>query len=204
MRFGSARFVGSYPDYKQAPRLGLPEIAIGGRSNVGKSSLINLLTGKKGLAKISSTPGKTQLINYFLINDEWYLVDLPGYGFAKKSKVERKKWELMIHKYLSQRKTLVCTFILVDCRHEPQKIDVEFINWVGATRLPFVIVFTKIDKLSKLKLKQNIDKYKDHLKKDWQELPQFYLSSIINKSGKDEILEFIENNNRSFKQFFTD
>lgn len=175
----------------------MPEYAFIGRSNVGKSSLINMLTNHKKLAKISQTPGKTQLINHFLINDSWYLVDLPGYGYAKSSKKDRESWGKMIHKYLVQRENLYCTFILIDIRIEPQKSDLEFIEWFGVNNLPFVLIFTKADKLKKIKLVDNIEFYKDTLNKKWSELPQFVVSSSISSLGKEAIISIIEQANLS-------
>ncbi len=198
----TAEFLISSPDIKGCPEKRLPEYAFIGRSNVGKSSLINLLVGKKGLAKTSSTPGKTRLTNYFLINEDWYLVDLPGYGYAKTSKKARGKWGAMIHEYLIKRDTLVCTFILIDSRHKPQDKDIDFINWVGANEMPFVLVFTKCDKLSKAELDRNIKSYQDYLYKYWQELPMMFFSSIKDKRGKEEILEFIEKNNSLLSSHF--
>jgi GTP-binding protein len=187
----SAEFVVSNQEVSKCPDTNLPEYAFIGRSNVGKSSLINMLTGRKKLAKTSSTPGKTQLINHFLINEDWHLVDLPGYGFAKVSKSAREKWGELIHKYLMKRENLRCTFILIDVRLEPQKIDLEFMEWLGINQLPFVIVFTKSDKLNKTNLINNIEKYKRTLLEKWSELPQFIVSSSITSQGKDAILELI-------------
>ncbi len=187
----SAEFVVSNQEVSKCPDSNLPEYAFIGRSNVGKSSLINMLTGRKKLAKTSSTPGKTQLINHFLINEDWHLVDLPGYGFAKVSKSAREKWGELIHKYLMKRENLRCTFILIDVRIEPQKIDLEFMEWLGINQLPFVIVFTKCDKLNKTNLINNIEKYKSTLLEKWSELPQFIVSSSITAQGKDAILELI-------------
>ncbi|MCD4771938.1 MAG: ribosome biogenesis GTP-binding protein YihA/YsxC [Bacteroidales bacterium] len=192
----SAKFIISSPDVKDCPEADIPEYAFIGRSNVGKSSLINMLSERKSLAKISGAPGKTQLINHFQINKSWYLVDLPGYGFAKRSKEERKKWGEMIHKYLIKRTNLLCTFILIDSRHEPQKSDIEFIEWLGVNRLPFVIVFTKTDKLKKNQLQENINNYKDFLLENWEELPQIFITSAIKNLGKANILNFIEDTNK--------
>lgn len=198
----TAEFLVSSPGIKACPEKRLPEYAFIGRSNVGKSSLINLLVERKGLAKTSSTPGKTQLINYFLINDDWYLVDLPGYGYAKTSKSSRNKWGKMIHEYLVKRDTLVCIFILIDSRHKPQNKDIDFINWVGASELPFVIVFTKCDKLSKTELAKNMKAYQDHLYKYWQELPLMFQTSTLDKRGREEILNFIQENNHKLSEYF--
>lgn len=187
----AAKFEKSSADHRQCPLTKLPEYAFIGRSNVGKSSLINMITGSKKLAKISGTPGKTQLINHFLINDSWYLVDLPGYGFAKISKRIREKWEKMIHNYLVHRENLVSTFILVDARHEPQASDMEFIRWFGEHALPFVLVFTKADKLGTNQLQNNIKRYQQKLLEEWEELPLSVISSSKNSKGKDEILGLI-------------
>ncbi|MFC2107718.1 ribosome biogenesis GTP-binding protein YihA/YsxC [Bacteroidota bacterium] len=198
----TADFLKSSPGIKDCPEKRLPEYSFIGRSNVGKSSLINLLVGNKRLAKISSTPGKTRLVNYFIINEDWYLVDLPGYGYAKSSKKSREKWGKMIHEYLLKRNTLVYTFILVDSRHKPQEIDMDFINWVGGSELPFVLVFTKCDKLSKTELNKNIKAYHDYLYKYWQELPMMFYTSTKDKRGKEDILEFIEKNNSMLSSHF--
>ena len=191
----SADFVVSNQEVSKCPKTDLPEYAFIGRSNVGKSSLINMLTNRKKLAKTSSTPGKTQLINHYLINEEWYLVDLPGYGFAKISKSAREKWGELIHKYLMKRKNLRCTFILIDVRIEPQKIDLEFMEWLGINQLPFVIVFTKSDKLNKTALINNIERYKSTLQQKWTELPQFIVSSSITSQGRDAIYNLITETN---------
>jgi len=191
----SADFIVSNQEVSKCPKTDLPEYAFIGRSNVGKSSLINMLTNRNKLAKTSSTPGKTQLINHYLINDEWYLVDLPGYGFAKISKSAREKWGELIHKYLMKRKNLRCTFILIDARIEPQKIDLEFMEWLGINQLPFVIVFTKSDKLNKTELINNIERYKSTLLQKWTELPQFIVSSSITSQGRDAIYDLITETN---------
>ena len=192
----SAEFVVSNQEVSKCPDSTLPEYAFIGRSNVGKSSLINMLTNRKKLAKTSSTPGKTQLINHFLINEEWHLVDLPGYGFAKISKTAREKWGQMIHKYLMKRKSLRCTFVLIDVRIEPQKIDLEFMEWLGINQLPFVMIFTKADKLNKQNLVKNIEAYKGKLLERWAELPQFIVSSAVKADGKEAILELISETNQ--------
>lgn len=196
MKIKSADFVTSSQEYTQCPPANMPEYAFIGRSNVGKSSLINMLTGRKKLAKTSSTPGKTQLINHFIINEEWYLVDLPGYGYARSSKTDRAKWGEMIHKYLMKRENLMCTFILVDSRLEPQKADLEFIEWFGMTSLPFIIIFTKADKLKKDQLNRNIQKYQKTLKEKWSELPQMLVSSSTLSQGQEEILGLIDDTNQ--------
>ncbi len=192
----SAKFVKSSPDFNQCPQTTMPEYAFIGRSNVGKSSLINMITGHKKLAKTSGTPGKTQLINHFIINESWYLVDLPGYGFAKISKKIRAEWESMISNYLLNRENLVNTFILIDARHEPQKSDLEFISWFGENELPFVLVFTKTDKLGVNRIRDNIKKYQEVLLQYWEELPVSVSSSAVNSSGKNEILGLISEMNK--------
>lgn len=169
----------------------MPEYAFIGRSNVGKSSLINMLTGKKGMAKTSQTPGKTQLINHFLINTNWYLVDLPGYGFAKTSQKNRASWERMIKTYLEERENLQCVMTLIDSRLEPQKIDLEFVNWLGKKGIPFVLVFTKADKQSKQKTAKNVQSFMIELTKFWEEAPTYFVTSAEERTGRDEILEFI-------------
>jgi len=191
MKIYDAKFLKSSPKVSQCPQRDLSEYAFIGRSNVGKSSLINMITNNKGLAKTSGTPGKTQLINHFIIDDKWYIVDLPGYGFAKISKTIRAKWEVMISNYLTQRKTLICTFVLIDIRLKPQAIDLEFIEWLGKKGLSFVILFTKSDKLKKAQLLQNITDYRDALLSFWEELPLSIITSAKTKTGKKEILEFI-------------
>ena len=192
MQVKQARFVVSNTNYLKCPPPNLPEYAFIGRSNVGKSSLINMLTGRKSLAKISGTPGKTQLINHFIINESWYLVDLPGYGFARISKSIKKKWDGMIQNYLLHRPNLVTTFILIDSRHDPQQIDLDFISWFGEKGKPFVLLFTKTDKLSKTKLAIHIEKYKNALLEQWEELPVSILTSAKTKRGKEDILQYIE------------
>lgn len=192
MEIKTANFVISNTEYKKCPAPTIPEYAFIGRSNVGKSSLINMLTNYSKLAKVSGQPGKTQLINHFIINDAWYLVDLPGYGYAKVSKKMRSKWQKFIQDYLLYRENLYCVFVLVDSRHEPQKIDVEFMQWLGLNGIPFVIVFTKADKLSKLKLTKSIDVYKNELLKEWEELPTYFITSAESKIGKEDLLNFIE------------
>lgn len=190
-------FIGSFEKIESCPVSDLPEYAFIGRSNVGKSSLINLLTGRNALAKISSTPGKTQMINYFLINKEWYLVDLPGYGYAQVSKTKRAKWKKNIDIFLKERRNLYCIFSLIDSRHELQKLDLEFVNWLGENNLPFVFVFTKIDKLKKAKLESNVNAIVQSLLEFWESLPRYFLTSIKTEEGKEELLNFIQkiNNN---------
>ena len=196
MLIKSAEFVVSSTSFDKCPKTDLPEYAFIGRSNVGKSSLINMITGERNLAKISSTPGKTQLINHFIINKSWYLADLPGYGYAKISKETRSKWEKMIRGYLLKRKNLLTIFVLIDSRIEPQKSDMEFMEWMGANRLPFVIIFTKTDKLKKNELIKNIEYFNKSLQGSWEELPRMILSSTILSKGKEEILAYIEETNR--------
>jgi len=176
-----------------------PEYAFIGRSNVGKSSLINMLTNNKKLAKTSATPGKTLLINHFIINKEWYLVDLPGYGYAKRSKTEVAKLDQMIRGYILQREQLVNVFVLVDIRLEPQQIDLEFIDWLGQSGVPFAIVFTKADKLTANKASQSVEAYKKKLLETWEELPPVFLTSAEKKQGRDEVLDYIEQINRELK-----
>ncbi len=199
MEIKSADFIISSAKTNQCPATNLPEYAFIGRSNVGKSSLINMLTGRTKLAKTSATPGKTVLINHFLINKEWFLVDLPGYGYAKRSKNDIGKINEIIYGYIIQREQLTNLFVLIDSRHEPQKIDMEFIEWLGENNVPFSIVFTKADKLSKSKLQTNIDNYMNKLKEQWEELPPYFISSSENKTGKTEILDYIEQINASLK-----
>jgi GTP-binding protein len=191
MRIKQAVFVKSSDHLSKCPEPAKGEFAFIGRSNVGKSSLINMLLGSKKLAKISSTPGKTQLINHFLVNDRWYLVDLPGYGWARTSKENKYKWEKMIRSYLLNRENLACVFVLVDTRLEMQQIDKEFIAWMGEQSLPFVLIFTKTDKLSKNKTQGAISKYKHELLKSWEETPPMIASSSVNGAGRDEILAYI-------------
>jgi GTP-binding protein len=186
-----ARFVVSNKDYSKCPLPDHPEFAFIGRSNVGKSSLINMLTGRKNLAKISGTPGKTKLINHFIINESWYLVDLPGYGFAKISKSSRAEWGKMLQDYLVNRNNLRNTFILIDSRLEPQKSDLKFISWFGINRLPFAILFTKCDKLSKTQLDINLQTYKIALAETWEEIPVCFVTSAKTGSGKSEVLNLI-------------
>jgi GTP-binding protein len=187
----SATFVVSNTNHKDCPQDEKPEFAFIGRSNVGKSSLINMLTNNNKLAKTSSTPGKTQLINHFEINEQWYLVDLPGYGYAKVSKAARLKFEKFISEYLLERKRLINTFVLIDSRLEPQKIDIEFMNWCGEKEIPFSIVFTKIDKLSSSALQKNLAAYKKEMLKYWDELPPVFTTSSDSKFGREKLLNYI-------------
>lgn len=187
-----AVFVESNSDWSQCPKHRLPEFAFIGRSNVGKSSLINKLTGQKNLAKTSSTPGKTLLINHFLVNESWYLVDLPGYGFAKIGMEGRQKLDRMIKDYVLHREELFNLFVLIDCRLEPQKNDLEFIEFLGSNGVPFSIVFTKADKLSKSKLSTNVQAYRDKLLEEWEELPPIFVTSSESGEGKDTLLDYID------------
>ncbi len=196
----SAEFVKSSASVHECPDEMIPEYAFIGRSNVGKSSLINHLTQRRKLAKTSSTPGKTQLINHFLINDAWFLVDLPGYGWAQTSKTNKAAWKTMIEDYLVMRPNLASVFVLIDIRHEPQKIDVEFIQWLGEEGIPFSIVFTKSDKLGKNVVTSNVGTYKAYLRKTWEELPPTFVTSSVAKVGGEEILDFIERINVSLSQ----
>jgi GTP-binding protein len=192
MKIKEAAFVISNSDYKLCPTDERAEFAFIGRSNVGKSSLINMLVNNKNLAKTSGRPGKTQLINHFIINNDWFLVDLPGYGYAKASKVQREKWEKFIVEYLTRRKQLLNVFVLLDCRLEPQKIDLEFMNWCGEKQIPFSMVFTKIDKLSSTALQKNLAKYKKEMLKYWDALPPVFTTSSESAFGKEKILNYIE------------
>jgi len=187
-----ANFVGSFVSVAQCPPADKPEFAFIGRSNVGKSSLINYLTGHNDLARVSNTPGKTQTINHFIINNSWYLVDLPGYGYAQVSKTKRKEWEQFIRNYLLKRPSLQCVMVLIDSRIPPQKIDVEFINWMGEMHIPFVIVFTKADKRQHKKWKVNTKLVIDRLMEEWTDLPKQFITSVQDKTGKESILDFIE------------
>lgn len=196
MEIKEATFIVSNTDYKKCPDSKLPEYAFIGRSNVGKSSLINMLTGKKNLAKISGKPGKTQLINHFMIDERWYIVDLPGYGYAKASKASRARWEQFIADYLIHRKQLVNVFILIDSRLDPQQIDLEFINWCGEKGIPFSMIFTKIDKLSSTSLQKNLAKYKREMLKQWEEMPPVFTTSSTSSFGKEKLLNFIDQINR--------
>ena len=192
-----ARFLISNTDVKKCPAPDRPEYAFIGRSNVGKSSLINMLVGQNGLAKVSVRPGKTQLINHFIIDESWYLVDLPGYGYAKISISVKEKFQKLISNYILNRENLYCLFVLIDVRHAPQQIDVEFITWLGENQVPFAIIFTKADKLGKVSLAKNVGAYTQELKKLWEELPPVLVSSSLDGTGRDEIISFIENVNKS-------
>ena len=199
MEIKSAEFVISNTDGRKCPEGTRPEYAFIGRSNVGKSSLINMLTARKGLAMTSQKPGKTLLINHFLINKEWFLVDLPGYGFAQRGKEGRENIRRIIESYVLQRPQLTCLFVLLDCRHEPQKIDLEFMEWLGENEVPFAIIFTKIDKISRGRLTENLNKYKERLLETWEELPPILLSSSETKDGREEILDYIQSINRQLR-----
>ena len=200
MEIKSAEFVISNTNVKKCPEGNKPEYAFIGRSNVGKSSLINMLTAKKGLAMTSQKPGKTMLINHFIINDEWYLVDLPGYGFAQRGKEGRENIRKIIESYILMREQLTCLFVLLDCRHSPQKIDLEFMEWLGENGVPFAIIFTKTDKISIGRLAENTEVYKKKLLETWEELPPILFSSSEKKEGRDDILDFIDNINKSVNE----
>jgi GTP-binding protein len=195
MNIKKAVFVVSNTDVRKCPAGHLPEYAFIGRSNVGKSSLINMLTGQKHLAKTSQTPGKTQLINHFIINDEWYLVDLPGYGYAQRGKAGRENIRRIIENYILEREELTNLFVLIDCRHEPQKIDLEFMEWLGECGIPFAIIFTKTDKISKSRLAENIRIYREKMLEAWEELPPILTSSAEKQEGHREILDYIDSMN---------
>ena len=191
MEIKNAEFTLSAPQVSLCPKDTKPEFAFIGRSNVGKSSLINMLCGNKKLAKTSATPGKTMLINHFIINREWYLVDLPGYGFAKRSKTEIAALDRLIRGYILQREQLVNVFVLVDIRLEPQKIDLEFIDWLGMSQIPFSIIFTKADKIGRNKVQQNVAAYTRRLSETWEELPPYFVTSSEERTGKEEVLGYI-------------
>lgn len=200
MEIKTSEFVISSPMVGMCPADNKPEYAFIGRSNVGKSSLINMLCRNRKLAKTSATPGKTLLINHFIINKEWYLVDLPGYGYAKRSKTEIDKLDKMIRGYILQRQQLVCVFVLVDVRLEPQKIDVEFINWLGQSGIPFSIIFTKADKLNTTKVQSNVATFKRKLSETWEEMPPMIISSSESRQGREEILDYIDSVNKQLKE----
>lgn len=200
MEITSAEFVISNSRADMCPKGNLPEYAFIGRSNVGKSSLINMLTKNPKLAMTSSTPGKTLLINHFLINKEWYLVDLPGYGYAQRGKKMMEKIQKLIEYYVLEREQMTCLFVLVDSRLEPQKIDLEFIQWLGENGIPFAIIFTKADKQSTGKTKMNVARYLERLKEEWEELPPYFVSSSENRTGRKEILDYIDSINRQLKE----
>ena len=200
MLIKSANFVKSSSKWQECPEPNIAEYAFIGRSNVGKSSLINAMMNKKDLAKTSQTPGKTQLINHFLVNEEWYLTDLPGYGYAKVSKSQRKDFEKLITNYILNRKNLVNLFILVDIRHTPQKIDLEFMEWCAESGIPFSIIFTKADKLKPNAITQNVETYQQKLLETWEELPELYITYAERKEGGENILNFIEHTNKYLRK----
>jgi GTP-binding protein len=200
MKLKSIEFVGSYPSESKSPKEDLPEYAFIGRSNVGKSTLINFLMQRKEIAKVSSTPGKTQLLNFFIVNESWHLVDLPGYGYAKASKRNRAAWEKMIHKYLQTRRQLQCAFVLIDARIPLQEIDRKFIGWLGESQIPFVLVFTKTDGIKSRNIKHQVDSIKEKLMEEWTELPRCFITSSTNKIGREDILEFINKLNLGFSK----
>ena len=200
MEISSAEFVISNTDVKKCPAGILPEYAFIGRSNVGKSSLINMLTNRKGLAMTSATPGKTMLINHFLINKNWYIVDLPGYGYARRGQKGKDQIRTIIEDYILEREQMTNLFVLIDSRLEPQKIDLEFMEWLGENGIPFAIIFTKADKLKGGRLKMNINSYLRELRKQWEELPPYFISSSEDRTGRKEILDYIENINKSINQ----
>ena len=195
MEIKKAEFLMSNTRIDRLPNDNIPEYAFIGRSNVGKSSLINMLVQRRGLAKTSSVPGKTVAINHFIVNDAWYLVDLPGYGYAQHSKKQRDAWRIMINNYIKQRRNLVCTFVLVDSRIEPQNNDLGFLGWLGENQMPFCIVFTKADKVSKTELDRNVEAFKARLLEEWEELPPIFITSAEKKQGRDEVLDYIEQQN---------
>ena len=200
MEIKTAEYVISSPTFSMCPNDSKPEYAFIGRSNVGKSSLINMICRDRKLAKTSATPGKTMLINHFIINKEWYLVDLPGYGYAKRSKSEIDKLDRMIRGYILQRQQLTCVFTLVDVRLEPQKIDLEFINWLGQSGIPFCILFTKADKLSQQKVQLSVEAYKRKLSETWEEMPPMIVTSSEDRRGRDELLDYIDSVNKQLKE----
>ena len=195
MEIKKAYFLMSNTRFDRLPKDNMPEYAFIGRSNVGKSSLINMLVQRRGLAKTSSVPGKTVAINHFVVNDAWYLVDLPGYGYAQHSKKIREQWRVMINNYISQRRNLVCTFVLVDSRIEPQNNDLGFVEWLGENQVPFCIVFTKADTVSKAELNKNVEAFKARLLEEWEELPPIFITSAEEKTGREEVLDYIEQQN---------
>lgn len=198
MQITSAEFIMSNSDVKKCPSSALPEYAFIGRSNVGKSSLINMLVNRKNLAKTSGKPGKTQLINHFLINKNWHLVDLPGYGYAKVSKSAKKKFQKFITDYFNHRKELVSGFVLIDIRHEPQTIDLEFMQWLGENFIPFSIIFTKADKLKPKAIERNITHYQNILLQTWEEAPKYFITSSSKSLGKEDVLSYINTLNQQF------
>lgn len=199
MKITSAEFVISNSDVAKCPSNALPEYAFIGRSNVGKSSLINMLTSRKSLAKTSGKPGKTQLINHFIINKSWYLVDLPGYGYAQVSKSAKKTFQKFITNYFSKRKQLISAFVLVDIRHKPQPIDLEFMQWLGENMIPFSVIFTKADKLKPKAIENHVEAYTTVMLETWEEMPNYFVTSASKSVGKDEVLEYIESINNSLE-----
>lgn len=199
MKIKTAEFVVSNSKVDLCPKSSLPEYAFIGRSNVGKSSLINMLAGRKALAKTSSTPGKTQLINHFLINENWHLVDLPGYGYARVSKSSKKVFQKFITAYFEKRTQMICAFVLIDSRHKPQPVDMQFMQWLGEHNIPFCIIFTKADKLKEKVLDKNIENYKTEMLESWVEMPEYFITSATSKLGKDDILDYIEAINNELK-----
>ncbi len=196
MEIPLVEFIKSSPDIQSCPGSRYPEYAFAGRSNVGKSSLINMLTGRKNMAKTSSTPGKTRCINHYLINKSWYLVDLPGYGYARTSKAVKNKFPVLIQEYLLHRKSLACLFILLDSRHEPMKNDMEFILWAGKNQIPLVLCFTKSDKITPAQLQRQLGIYRERLHESWEDLPDFVVTSSVARNGRKELLEIIERTNK--------
>ena len=201
MNVAHAEFVMSNTKVEQCPKSKLPEYAFIGRSNVGKSSLINMLCNRKKLAKTSSRPGKTQLINHFLINKQWHLVDLPGYGYARVSKTQKKTFQKFITNYFIKRKELISAFLLIDFRHKPQNLDLEFMSWLGENFIPFSIIFTKSDKLKEKEIKENTTNYLKRLEEDWEEVPKYFITSSEKRIGKDELLNYIDEINQSINSF---
>lgn len=199
MKIKTAEFVVSNSKVDLCPNSALPEYAFIGRSNVGKSSLINMLTGRKALAKTSAKPGKTQLINHFLINNNWHLVDLPGYGYAQVSKSTKKVFQKFITAYFEKRTQMICAFVLIDSRHKPQPIDMEFMKWLGEHNIPFCIIFTKADKLKEKNLKENIENYKSEMLETWVEMPEYFITSASAGLGQDEVLDYIDNVNEQLR-----
>jgi GTP-binding protein len=196
----TAKFIISATDYKKCPKSLLPEYAFIGRSNVGKSSLINMLTNHSHLAKTSGKPGKTQTINHFFINEDWFLVDLPGYGYAKASKTKKVELGGIIEEYLTFRENLCCVFALIDIRHEALYNDLQFMEWLGENNIPFVMLFTKADKLNKIQIEAAIEKYTEAMLETWEEMPQYFVTSAETKEGKEEVLKFIEKTNKQIKK----